>query len=274
MLSIKIILIIVGITAFLIAGTAYTFYDEPQLTTQKAVIIDSLYDDVPNKYFHEQAKKYLEDAGYTVDLYITENATVNFFKKLPSMNYQIIVMRTHAVEAETENNPIMIFTGEKYSEEKYISEQLFGQLQRGTPLLDRTFSIDEEKSTGWIQINETTKMISSPVHIEEKKDEYFLVSPKMVTDGMEGRFPHSTILLGGCSTLKNSSLAQSFLKKGAFEVIGWDNLVSSSDNDRALLKVLEKSLGENMTTQQALDDVMSDWKSSPKYESRMQYFST
>ena len=270
----KIIITSIGIIAVLIAGTSYLLLDSPQVTTQKAVIIDSLYDDVPNKYFHDQAKKYLEDAGYEVDIYVTENATVNLFKKLPSMNYQFIVMRTHALEAETEGSPIMIFTGEKYSEEKYISEQLFGQLQRGTPLLDRTYSINEDESTGWVQIDENTRMISSPAHFGEEKDEYFVVSPQMITDGMEGRFPNSTILLGGCSTLKNPSMAESFVKKGASEVIGWDDFVSSSDNDRALLELLEKTLGENMTAHQALDEVMSDWKSNPKYESKMHYFST
>jgi len=271
MVSLKMILAVV-IIAVIISGTSYALLNEPQITTQKAVIIDSLYDDVPNKYFHEQAKKYLKDAGYEVDIYTTENATVNLFKKLPSMNYQYIVMRTHALESEEQGKPVMIFTGEQYSEEKYIAEQLFGQLQRGTPLLDRTYSINVE-STDWIQINETTKMYSSPANFQDKKDEYFVVSPEMINSGMEGRFPNSTILLGGCSTLKNPSMAESLLKKGAHEIIGWDNLVSSSDNDKALLSLLEKTLGENMTTQQALNDVMSDWKSNPKYESRMHYFS-
>ena len=68
-------------------------------------------------------------------------------------------------------------------------------------------------------------------------------------------------------------MAESLLKKGAAEIIGWDNLVSSSDNDKALLKLLEKTLAENMTAQHALDDIMSDWKSNPKFESRMHYFS-
>ena len=274
MVSTKIILIIIGFITVITIGTAFTLNDTPQVTSQRAVIIDSLYDDVPSKYFHDQAKKYLTDAGYQVDLYITENATVNFFKKLPSMNYQIIVMRTHALEAETEEKPIMIFTGEKYDEEKYVYEQLFGQLQRGTPLLDRTFSIQEEESSGWIQVNETTRMMSSPANLVEEKDEYFVVSPEMITNGMEGKFPNSTIFLGGCSTLKNPSMAESLIQKGASEIIGWDDLVSSSDNDRALLKLLEKTLAENMTTREALDEVMSDWKSNPKYESRMHYFST
>jgi len=274
MASGKLVLAFIGIAAVLTTGAAYTLSDSPEVTTQRAAIIDSLYDDVPNQYFHDQAKKYLEDAGYQVDLYVTENATVNVFKKLPSMNYQFIVMRTHALEAETDAKPVMIFTGEKYSEEKYISEQLFGHLQRGTPLLDRTYSVNEEESAGWIQVNETTRTITSPANFEDEQDEYFLVSPQMVSDGMEGKFPNSTILLGGCSTLKNPSMAESFLKKGASEVIGWDNLVSSTDNDRALLKLLEKTLAEKIPTKEALEEIMSEWRSNPKYPSKMHYFST
>ena len=273
MASMKIILAIIGITAALVMGVGYTFFETTEETIQKAAIIDQLYSDVPNKYFHKQAKKYLEDAGYQVDLYTTGNSTVNLFKKLPSMNYQFIVIRTHALAADTEDNPVLIFTGEKYSEEKYITEQLLGQLKKGTPILERTYSINEEKSTGWIQINETAKMITSPANFEDKADQYFLISPQMVTDGMNGKFPSSTILLGGCSTLKNPSMAESLLKKGASEIIGWDNLVSSSDNDRAILLLLEKIFVEEKSTQDALEEIMSDWKSNPKYNSTMHYFS-
>ena len=275
MMQRTIIFTLVGITMIVLAGAfLYSFNAPSAEASTKAIIIDQLYSDVPNTYFHKQAKKYFEDAGYQVDLYTTENATVSLFKKLPSMDYKYIVMRSHALEAESEDKSVMIFTGEKYSEEKYISEQLFGHLKKGTPLLDRTYSIDKKNSTGWIQVNETTRMITSPATtFVDVKDEYFLIPPKMVTDGMEGRFPDSIIILGGCSTAKNPSLAESFITKGASEVIGWDNLVSSSDNDRALLKLLEKMLVEEKNTKDSLDEIMKDWTSNPKYESRMYHFS-
>jgi len=274
-MQLKIISAIVGIIAILVGGgITYASFETNNETILKAVIIDQLYDDVPNDYFHRQAKKHLENAGYQVDIYTTENATVNLFKKLPSLNYQFIVMRTHALESNIDGNPVMIFTGERYSEKKYIAEQLIGHLKKGAPLLDVTFSIDKKNSTGWIQINETTKMITSPANFVEKSEEYFLVSPQMITDGMEGRFPNSTVLLGGCSTLKNTSLAESFLKKGASEVVGWSDVVSSSDNDRALLKLLEKILVEEKSTQNALEEIMNGWKSDRQYNSTMQYFTT
>jgi len=277
MITLKIISVFVGIIAIVGGGITYASFETSSSdeTILKAVIIDQLYDDVPNDYFNRKATKYLEDAGYQVDFYTTENATVNLFKKLPSINYQFIVMRTHAVESNTDGNKsVMIFTGEKYSEKKYISEQLMGHLKKGVPILERTFSINEKNSTGWIQINETTKMITSPVNYVEESEEYFLVSPQMIINGMEGTFPNSTVLLGGCSTLKNTSMAESFLKKGASEVVGWSDLVSSSDNDKALLKLLEKILVDEKSTQTALDEIMTDWKSDPNYNSTMQYFTT
>jgi len=277
-MQLKIIAVFVGIiTALLVVvgGITYaSFETSNDETIQKAVIIDQLYDDVPNDYFNRQAKKYLENAGYQVDFYTTENATVNLFKKLPSLNYQFIVIRAHALESSTGENSVMIFTGEKYSEKKYITEQLIGHLKKGAPLLDVTFSIDKKNSTGWIQINETTKMITSPANYVAESDEYFLVSPQMVIDGMDGTFPNSTVLLGGCSTLKNTSMAESFLKKGASEVVGWSDLVSSSDNDRALLRLLEKILVEEKSTQNALDEVMNGWRSDPKFNSTMNYLTS
>jgi len=272
-MQLKIIAVFVGIiVAVLVGGTTYASFETNNETIQKAVIIDQLYDDVPNDYFNRQARKHLENAGYQVDLYTTQNATVNFFKKLPSLNYQFIVIRAHALESSTDDNSVMIFTGEKYSEKKYITDQLIGHLKKGAPLLDVTFSIDEKNSTGWIQINETTKMITSPANFVAESDEYFLVSPQMITNGMDGTFPNSTVLLGGCSTLKNTSMAESFLKKGASEVVGWSDLVSSSDNDRAILRLLEKILVDEKSTENALDEVMDGWRSDPKYNSTMRYF--
>ena len=64
---------------------------------KKAVIIYQLHDDIPNETFVQLATNYLEGAGYKVDYYSTNDITVDFYKELPKLNYQYIVVRSHGV---------------------------------------------------------------------------------------------------------------------------------------------------------------------------------
>jgi len=63
----------------------------------RAAIIDQLHNDKPNKDYQQNVTEYLQTAGYQVDLYTTNDITVDFYKKLPSMNYKFIVFRTHSL---------------------------------------------------------------------------------------------------------------------------------------------------------------------------------
>jgi len=63
----------------------------------KAAIIDQLHNDKPNENYQKMLTEFLETAGYEVDLYTTDAITVNFYKRLPAMNYEFIVIRSHAL---------------------------------------------------------------------------------------------------------------------------------------------------------------------------------
>ena len=241
----------------------------------QAVIIDQLYSDVPSNYFHTIASNNLKKLGYTVDIYTTENATVDLFRNLPTMNYDFIVFRGHALHNVEDDDAVMIFTGEKYTEDKYVQEQLFGQIKKGTPLLERTFSIDEKNNTGWVYVNgsKNIKMITSHVQVsDQSREEFFLFNPKSVNDLMKGKFNNSIILLGGCSTLKNDSMAKALVKRGASKVVGWTDLVSSSDNDRALLQILQKMADEKLSVTNATNKVKETPINNPKYDAKLEIF--
>jgi len=240
------------------AETSNTVYMGPP----KAVIIDQLYNDMPNEKFHQQAKEYLESAGYTVDIFTTNQVTVKFFENLPQMNYKFVVIRTHGVVDVTEDEPVVLFTGEKYQEDKYISEQLFGQVKRGVPFIERNFQLSEHDSSDWVNVNETYSYITTPANrIDTITDEYFLISPKFVDEKMVGKFHDTTFFLGGCNTLAGPSFAESLVRRGASAVVGWDDKVSSWRNDRSLLFALEQILIENMDIKDAVEAV----KSSPNH---------
>jgi hypothetical protein len=269
-------ILIVTITALFFSMTLGNLNVTETNHIPRAVIIDQLYSDVPNEYFETTASNHLKKLGYTVDLYTTDNATVDLFRNLPTMNYDFIVFRGHALHASEEDDAVMFFTGEKYSEKKYVQEQLFGQIKKGTPLLERTFSIDEKNNTGWVSVNgsKNIKMISSHVQVSDKsREEFFLFSPKSIHDLMKGKFDDSIILLGGCSTLKNDSMAKALVDRGASKVVGWTDLVSSSDNDRALLQILQKMDDEKLSVTDATNKVKEIPINNPKYHSKLEIFS-
>ena len=227
-------------------------YDGPP----KAVIIDQLYDEMKNEEFHEEAIGYLEKAGYQVDVFTTKDITVDFFKNLPQMNYEFVVIRTHGV-ADFGNENSMLFTGETYSEEKYTAEQLLSHVKRATPVYSLSFQAADDSSE-WVQINETTSILRSPIKIEDNTtNEFFAITPKFVKEVMKGQFRNTVFLLGGCSTLSSPSMAQALIQRGASAVAGWDDQISSAENDYTLIKILENIFEKNLDLDAAIDDSRS-----------------
>ncbi len=244
-------------------------YDGPP----KAAIIDQLYDEIPNEKFHEQAIGYLEKGGYQVDVFTTSDITVDFYKNLPQMNYEFVVVRTHGVEDLSGENS-MIFTGEFYSEDRYISEQLMGHVKRGTPLLELSFKPADE-SSGWVKINETTSILKTPVKVEDlTKNEYFVIGPKFVNEAMNGKFQDTTFILGGCNTLSNPALAKSLVNRGASSVVGWNATVGNSDNDGTMMLLLKKMFEQNMQLDEAVNFISQhrNYDDMP-YPASLEYYS-
>lgn len=271
LLLVAIVVITASITyvTFAQVGEAESLQDDGIL---RAAIIDQLYDEIKNENFHDDAIGYLENAGYVVDVYTTTDITVDFFKKLPQMNYDFVVMRTHGV-ADFANENSMLFTGEKYSEENYITEQLLGTVKKGTPLAEISYKPSDDSE--WIKINETTKMMKSQITLEDRtKNEYFVITPKFVKEAMQGKFYDTTFILGGCDTLSSQTLAKSLIERGASSVVGWDNRVSNFDNDYHILLLLRMILEENMEVADAVDslDKIKDLNSMA-YPASLEYYS-
>jgi len=230
----------------------------------KAAIIDQLYEDYPNEDFHQKATEYLETAGYQVDVFTTESITVDFYKSLPKKNYQFVVVRTHGVVG-SEDDSVMLFTGERYTEDKYIQEQLFGLVLKGTPFLERSFEASKHDSSEWVIVNDTYRYLKTPVQIEDDSvGDYFVISPKLVSESMDGKFPGTIFILGGCNTMQDTSMAESLVKRGASTVVGWEVPISSGQNDWVLLKVLKETLINDMDIKDAVDFVMeSEFRHPP-----------
>ena len=172
----------------------------------------------------------LEGAGYQVDLFTTKDITVDFYKNLPSMNYNFILIRTHGGEGNPdEKYPTRLFTGEKYDAGKYTLDQLTGLLGHGEPYYE-----------GFSQELEQT---------DDNSDDgkYFTIGSKLVNESMVGTFPDSIIIVGGCQTARSHDLMESLINRGASHVLGWDSTIRSFDNDRSMYLLLEDVLVNNAT---------------------------
>ncbi len=212
----------------------------------RATIIDQLDSEIPNKEFQETVTQYLEDAGYQVDIYTTEDITVDFYKELPTMNYDYIIIRSHSLGAGSIEKSASLFTGEKYTDHKYIKEQFLKHVGRGIPILSQTI-MDQGGLGAFID------------------DTYFVIGSKMIDEIMEGNFNGSTIILAGCETMEDSTLADSFLNKGASEVVGWTGLVDSRNNDAIVEEMLKETFVNKLDLKQAVEVVMKQVKGKLYY---------
>ncbi len=220
-----------------------------------AAIIDVLDQSIPNQSAQQKIQKLLEHAGYEVDVFTSKDTTVEFYKKLPSLNYNFIYIRTHSLEVPELNNTTFLFTGEEYSVEKYFSEQITGQLGKGIPSSNE---IPTELGEGSQNNNEGM---------------YFMVSSRFVEQTMLGAFPNSVIIIGGCESAKNEDIASSFFSRGASSFIGWNSPILAGENDRAMLSLFEDILVNNSQIQNSIDSVMEKYESNLKYKTTLEYFS-
>ncbi len=221
----------------------------------KAVIIDQLHNDIPNENYQKMLTEYLETAGYEVDLYTTDAITVNFYKRLPAMNYEFIVIRSHALGPGVIEDSATLFTGEKYSEDKHLQEQLSGLVGIGIPF--------------------------RPSHVEQRggseffsDQKYFVLGSQLIDEKMFGSFPGSTIILGGCDTQEESLLANSLLGRGATEIIGWNGLITARDNDTIILDLVEEVLINGVAMDEAVQLVMKNHEDNIRTPATLEYYSS
>jgi len=221
---------------------------------QSAAIIDQIHDIIPNEFFQQKAQQYLEKAGYDVDIYTTEDITVDFYKKLPSMNYKFIYIRTHSLGVIELQGSTFLFTGEKFDINEHIVEQLTGQVRVGIPIYDPIL---------------LAEMIKNDPSISDKM--YFTIGSKLVDELMIGEFPQTVIVIGGCESVRNLDLATSLIHRGASSVIGWDRAINALENDKAILLLFEEILINKIGMYDAISSVMQEFGSDLEYSTELNY---
>lgn len=213
-----------------------------QVTVPRAAIVDQLSITQPNEPFVEEAKALLNEAGFLVDYYDSDNVTVNFYRNLPTHCYRLILLRVHSGSA-TEGEIMDLFTSELYDESKYVGEQMKTRLgavallpyQPGDPL-------------------------------------YFSITHGFVRSSMKGKFNNAVIIMMGCEGLKWNNMAEAFIEKGAQVYVGWNELVSASHTDQATIDLLRRFLIEKQTIEEAINGTMDEIGADPQYDSVLSYY--
>ncbi|MGB9756638.1 MAG: hypothetical protein ACPLVJ_02520 [Candidatus Bathyarchaeales archaeon] len=221
--SIASIIIVISVIALF-----FIFYPN-QPSEPKAAIIDQLSSSYltnitrhVNETFVENAKTLLYKRFSKVDYY-SDNATIENYKDLASLNYKFIVWRAHSA-LDKEEHFIAISSSERSAPQKY---------------------------QGYLENGQVTICNISGEY-------YFGITPKFVEQCMSGRFEDTVIVFMSCNGLNPdyTKTAETFVNnKGVKAFISWDGWIEKVDNDNAVSLLLKYLIEDNRTIYQAVKSI-------------------
>ncbi len=215
-----------------------------------AVIIDQLSVGVPKPPFAHTVTDQLEAAGYTVDYYPGEEVTVDFYRQLPTLGYDLIVLRAHSglIQGGEREGEAFLFTTEQFDNQTHAEEL------RERRLLSATYSGDSLSSN----LSDVPR--------------FFGIVPDFVELSMIGSFDGATIILMGCNGLTSSTMAAAFVEKGARAIVSWDDLVTGDHTDAATDRLLELLLEGGLPLGEAVAKTAAEVGPDPYYGSELQFY--
>jgi len=239
-----VLILVVVVVAYAVYMYLPQYQTNPPPSGLRAAIVDHLSLTFPNETFVETANKTMTEAGYTVDYYSGENVTVDFYRGLPALNYQIVIFRVHSALSQENKPPLALFTSESYSQSCHVYDQL------------------------------NDRLIGVVYRVEGQDQQYFGIPPVFVKSSMNGRFPNSTIIVMGCNGLTYKDMAEAFIEKGASVYVGFRNPVSASHTDQTTARLLQHYVGEGLTLKDAMIKTYDEVGPDPAYDSVMLYYPT
>ena len=212
----------------------------------RAAILDQLDLSYPNPEFVRAATSTLEDSGYEVDYYRGPEVTVELYRRLPQLDYDVVIFRVHSglvaevdesSGSETLTDYVSLFTGEPYSESKYTREVREGPLGIASQF--------------------------------EGGPQYFGVGPSFVESEMKGRFDDTLVILMGCDGLRSSKTAEAFLSRGARGFVSWDKPVTAEHTDAATERLLQHLFIDKLDLKKAVEQTSDEVGTDPTFGSRL-----
>lgn len=178
--------------------------------------------------------------GYEVEVFSGEQVTVDLYRRLPSKNYGVIILRVHSTSTmevsqtrTVSGAPVFLLTGERQNYLDYSYEQLMGYV--------RPVKIDAGTFLG--------------------------VGSEFVAKRMEGTFPNTLIIIAGCESMRNKDLASALVARGASNVIGWSDSVELEHNDKAIISLAKALFERRLSTTSAILATMNEIGKDPAFQS-------
>ena len=213
-----------------------------------AAIVDQLSLTVPNPEFIESARSLLHEAGYLVDYYPGEEVTVEFYRNLPTHDYDLIILRVHSAGVRQEGvDRVNLFTS------------------------DLVTSVPDDLKPGYWE--EGRAGLLRVVAYSDDGPEYFGIPPSFIESSMRGKFRDTTVVMMGCDGLRFARLGEAFLKKGANSFISWNQPVSASHTDAATERLLHNLFLEGLPAQEAVTQTMADVGPDPFWGAELRILS-
>jgi len=196
--------------------------------------IDPLHDESPG--FYEDVDALFGGERYVFEPTLGEAVTVEHLRRLPA-GYDLIIFRVHST---VNGDMVWFFTGEEYSQDKYVLEQLVDEVHPARPSLGSR--------------------------------RLFAVGADFVNHFMKDRFRGSTVLVMGCDGMKSTDLAQAFIDNGARVYVSWDGPVTLEHTDLAFSCLIGAMIEEGMNPEEAVTYTMNAVGHDPDYNSSLSCF--
>lgn len=211
------------------------FQPPADVKVPRAAILDGLYDTEPNSTLTGSMVQCLSNAGYTVDIFRGTNVTIDLLRNVGG--YKILILRLHST-INIRYGFLYLFSGEKYTESKYVNEQLAGAVRKAY-----TFN---ESEPPYFALNAV-----------------FLGNNK--PDGLNG----TTIILTGCNGTGTPYDIQRFFERGVKAYVSWDGYVKLSHSDEATLRLVKALCLEGLSPKAAVEEVNREVGPDPFYQSEL-----
>ena len=129
------------------------------------------------------------------ELVVKNDADVNFFKKFNG-TFSLIILRLHSTN---QNNITWLFTNEEYQANKYILEQLAGEIHSA--------------------------------RVDYSSRVCFVLSSYYIRHYLTEKIKADCVILMGCNGLDRDDMAKAWIDAGALSYVGWKGDVSINKTD-------------------------------------------
>jgi len=191
---------------FVLAFTSFRLYPDKEDDVKSILLIDNLYN--IDDSFQSQLESLCNESG--VELYVHQDADVSYLMKLKG-SYSLIILRLHST---CQYNVTWAFTCEKYNPDKYVIEQLAGEIHSA--------------------------------RVTYQSDYLFVVSSYFIMQHLPDRIDSDCVILMGCNSYDISDMAQAWIKAGASHYVGWNGDISLTDTDEITLMLVENYLKDGV----------------------------